>query len=178
MLADLRLACRALARARGFTFVAALTLALGIGATTAMFSVLNAVLLRPLPFPAPEQLVRLYQADPQFPDGIGTLSVADILAVRADRRALASFATFRVVADGFSYRAGGRADRVYGTRVSADFFGTLGVRPLLGRTFQAGDDAQGAAPVAVVGETFWRQRLGADPHVVGRSLTLDGRPVR
>jgi predicted permease len=177
MLADLRFALRTLARARGFALVAALTLTLGIGATTAMFGVLNAVLLRPLPFPAPEQLVRLYQADAQFPGGVGSLSVADVLALRADRRALAAFATFRVPADGFSFRAGDRAERVYGTRVSAEFFATLGVRPLLGRAFQAGDDAPGAAPLVVLSEAFWRRRLGSDPRVVGASLTLDGRPV-
>jgi putative ABC transport system permease protein len=174
---DLRYGARSLRRARGFTAVAVLTLALGVGATTAMFSVLDAVLLRPLPFPDPDRLVLLYQTNDASSEGLLSFSVSDFLALRGDGRVLGSVATFQTPADGFSYVAGDRAERVFGAVVSADFFTTLGVRPLLGRAFQPGDDAEGAPPTAVLGHAFWQRRLGGDPQVVGRSIRLDGRAV-
>lgn len=172
---DVRYGARSLRKAPGFTAIATLTLALGIGATTAMFSVLDAVLLRPLPFAQPEQLVRVFNTYGSTPGNLQSLSVADFLALRADTRVFSSIASFRLPNDGFSYVTGDRAERVYGTVVSANFFSTLGVRPLLGRAFQPGDDADGAPPLAVLSYSFWRQRLGSDPQVVGKSLNFQGR---
>ncbi|MGI8499045.1 MAG: ADOP family duplicated permease [Gemmatimonadaceae bacterium] len=174
---DVRYGARALRKAPGFTAVATLTLALGIGATTAMFSVLDGVLLRPLPFPEPEQLVRLYGTYGKAAAGRLSFSAADFLAIRDDGRALSSIATYQTSSDGFSFVSGDRAERVFGTVVSADFFKTLGVRPLLGRTFQGGDDAEGAPPTVVLSHGFWQRRLGGDAGIVGKQLNIQGRPV-
>lgn len=174
---DVRYGSRALRRAPGFTAVATLTLALGIGATTAMFSVLNAVLLRPLPFPDPQNLVRLYQTYDKAEGGIGSFSVAEFLELRANGRAFSSLATYKTPRDGFSLVVGDRADRVFGTVVSADFFSTLGVSPMLGRAFQTGDDVEGAPATVVLSHGFWKRRLAGDSSIVGKQLTIEGGPV-
>jgi putative ABC transport system permease protein len=173
---DVRYGARSLRKAPGFTTIATITLALGIGATTAMFSVLDAVLLRPLPFAHPEQLVRVFNTYGS-PTNLQSLSAVDFLALRADSRAFSSIASFRLPNDGFSYVDGDRAQRVYGAVVSAEFFSTLGVRAMLGRTFQTGDDADGAPPTAVLSNAFWRQRLGSDPAIIGKSINVQGRPT-
>lgn len=174
---DVRYGARSLRKAPGFTTIATITLALGIGATTAMFSVLDAVLLRPLPFAHPEQLVRVFATYGSTPENLQSLSVADFLALRADTRAFSSIASFRVPGDGFSYVAADRPERVYGSIVSANFFSTLGVQPVIGRGFRSGDDADGAPPLAVLSDAFWRRRLGSDPAVIGKSLNIQGRPT-
>ncbi|HEY2898602.1 MAG TPA: ABC transporter permease, partial [Gemmatimonadaceae bacterium] len=166
-----------LRKAPGFTIIATITLALGIGATTAMFSVLDAVLLRPLPFAQPQQLVRVFATYGSISGNLQSLSVADFLALRADTRAFSSIASFRVPNDGFSYVAADRPERVYGSIVSANFFSTLGVAPKIGRGFRSGDDAQGAPPLVVLSDAFWRRRLGGDPAVIGKALNIQGRPV-
>lgn len=174
---DVRYGARSLRRAPGFTTVATITLALGIGATTAMFSVLDAVLLRPLPFAHPDQLVRVFATYGSTPGTLQSLSVADFLALRDDARAFSSIASFRVPSDGFSYLAADRPERVYGSIVSADFFSTLGVQPAIGRAFRSGDDTQGAPPLVVLSDAFWRRRLGSDRAVIGKSLEIQGRPT-
>ncbi len=174
---DIRFGARSLRRTPGFTVLAALTLALGIGATTAMFGVLNAVLLRPLPFPHPENLVRLYATYDKAPGGVGSFSIADFLQVRDDGRGYSSIATSETPQDGFSILLGDRAERVFGTIVSADFFSTLGVHPLLGRGFERGDDAPGVPPTVVLSYGFWQRRLGADPAILGRHLEIQGTPA-
>jgi predicted permease len=174
---DVRYGARSLRKAPGFTTVATITLALGIGATTAMFSVLDAVLLRPLPFVQPQQLVRLFNTYGANAENLQSLSVVDFLALRADTRVYSSVASFRLPNDGFSYVTGDRAERVYGAVVSSGFFSTLGVRPLLGRVFQDGDDAAVAPPTAVLSFSFWRQHLGGDPAIVGKSVNIQGRPT-
>lgn len=175
-LRDLRYGARSLRKAPGFTVIATITLALGIGATTAMFSVLDAVLLRPLPFAQPEQLVRVFNTYGSS-NSLQSLSVADFLALRTDTRAFTSVASFRLPNDGFSYVAGDRPERVYGSIVSASFFSTLGVTPQLGHGFQSGDDADGAPPLVVLSDGFWRRRLGSDPEILGKSLNIQGRPT-
>ena len=174
---DFRYGSRSLRNAPGFTTIAIITLALGIGATTAMFSVLDAVLLRPLPFAQPQQLVRIFNTYGTNANNLQSLSVADFLALRADTRAYTSIASFRIPNDGFSYVAADRAERVYGTVVSSGFFTTLGIHPLIGRVFQDGDDAQGAPPTAIVSFAFWRQRLGGDPAIIGTAINIQGRPT-
>ncbi|MEP7065460.1 MAG: ABC transporter permease [Gemmatimonadota bacterium] len=174
---DVRYGARSLRRAPGFTAIATITLALGIGATTAMFSVLDAVLLRPLPFAKPQQLVRVFAMYGGTTGAPGSLSVADFLALRADTRAFSSVASFRLPNEGFSYVAGDRAQRVYGAIVSANFFSTLGVQAALGRGFRSGDDGDGAPPLVVLSDAFWRRRLGADPGIIGKSLNVQGRPT-
>jgi putative ABC transport system permease protein len=174
---DVRYGIRALRNAPGFTAVAIVTLALGIGATTAMFTVFSAVLLRPLPFPQPEHLVRVYQTNDKAEGGIGSLSMADYRELRQDDRVFSSIATYMVPSDGFSLVVGNRPERVFGTVVGASFFTTLGIRPLLGSVFRPGDDAQGAPALAVLSYGFWQGRLGGDPAIVGKQLSVEGAPV-
>jgi predicted permease len=166
--ADVRYALRGLRRSPGFALTAALTLALGIGATSAVFSAVHAVLLAPLPYPAPERLVRVHM---QFsPRNRGGISDVDWLAIRDQQRGFESAALYR--GGGAAASIGGRAEWVSTGRVTADFFRTLGVTLARGRGFQKGDDAPGAPPVVVVSEGFWRRHFGeGDP--VGRTLVLD-----
>ncbi len=119
---DIRYGTRSLRKAPGFAAIATITLALGIGATTAMFSVLDAVLLRPLPFAHPEQLVRVFTTYGSSADNLSSLSAADFLALRADTRAFASIATFKVPKDGFSYVSGGPAGACLRQRREREIF--------------------------------------------------------
>jgi len=167
LLQDLRYALRQLARNRGFTIVAVLTLTLGIGANTAIFSVIRGVLLRPLPFPEPEKLML----------GVGVIgdrragvTAPDFVDWRVQSRTLdlAALDTYNANLTGID-----EPERVTAGRVSANYFATLGVRPELGRVFTADEDREGAAHVVMLSEAFWRNRLGGDSAVLGRTVTLD-----
>jgi putative ABC transport system permease protein len=172
MSSDLRFALRQLRKSPGFTFVAVLTLALGIGANTAIFSVVNAVLLRPLPYKDSEHLLRLSIVFQQLgPEG-STLSPSDFLDFRAQNRAF-QFAAFED--SSFNFTGDQTPEEIPGALATADFFSTLGVPPLLGRGFLPNEDKPGAERVVVLCEGFWRNRFNADPHIIGRSITLDGR---
>jgi putative ABC transport system permease protein len=174
---DLRYAGRALRKNPGFAAVVVLTLALGIGANAAIFSVVNAVLLRPLPFDRPDELVRVFQTYSKIPGGIEGLSPADFYFLRNENQSFTNAAVYQVPSDGFVFVDGDRAAQVHGAQVTAEFFTVLGVKPLLGRTFLPGEDAPNATPKAVVGHSFWQTRLHGDPRVIGRSLRLGGRDV-
>jgi putative ABC transport system permease protein len=175
---DVRYGARMLRKHPAVTAIIVLTLALGIGVNVAIFSVANAVLLRPLPFADPDRLVRLYTANPMMPGGRQSLSAGDFLTLREQARSLAGIAIFRLSPDGFAYRASDRTEQVQGVLASAQFFSVLGAQPLLGRTFQAGDDVPGAEPVVVISHRFWQQRLQADPQAIGRAISLDGASWR
>jgi hypothetical protein len=169
LLLDLRYAVRSLRKNPGFTAAALLTLGLGIGANVAIFSVVNAVLLRPLPFPSPERLVMVWGLHPQI--GRESASLPDFLDWRAQGTSfehLAALANTR-----FTFTGTGEPEMVRGAFVTADFFTTLGVLPLRGRTFAAGEDSRAADRVVVLGEGFWRRRFGGDPGVVGRQIRLN-----
>jgi len=163
---DLRYAVRVLRRAPAFTTVAVLALALGIGANSAIFSVVHAVVLRPLPFADEGALVSVWD---------GGHSRAEFVAVRDRVRSLASSAAYM---PGWDFTLGGDGDgepeRVVSALVSADFFATLGVVPAAGRFLQAGEDLPGAEPVVVLSDQLWRRRYGADPSLVGRTIAVDG----
>jgi putative ABC transport system permease protein len=174
---DLRYTGRSLRKNPGFAAVVVLTLALGIGANAAIFSVVNAVLLRPLPFDQPDSIVRIFQTYSKSPGGIEGVSPADFYFMRNEAQAFSHVAVYQVPTDGFVFVDGDRAAQVYGAQVSADFFAVLGVRALLGRTFLSGDDAPGSTPKAVVGYAFWQTHLHGDPQVIGRSLRLGGHDV-
>ena len=167
---DLRHALRTLRNSPGFAVVAILTLALGIGANTALFSVINGVLLNPLPYPQPAQLAAVYGSTP----GVyrGPITYLNFLDWQRDNRTLSSMAMYRY--QDYSLTGHGEGERVSGFMVSADFFSTLAVQPVLGRTFRPDDDRVGAAPVVILSGGFWRRRFGASPQILGKILTLNG----
>jgi predicted permease len=170
---DVRHGLRTLAKSPGFTAAVVLTLALGIGANTAVFSVVNGVLLRPLPYPGSEQLVILRQAVPGA--GIEDLgfSVKEVEDFRDQNRTLEEVIEYHSMS--FTLLGGSEPRRVRTGVVSARFFDVLGVKPHLGRTFQAGEDAHGADPVLVLSHEYWREGLGADPEVLGRRFEMNDR---
>jgi predicted permease len=165
---DIRYALRQLNRSRGFAVVAILTLALGIGANTAIFSVIDSILLEPLPFPHQDRLVQIAGGDHTGPFPKGW--------VREYQRRVHSFASVSgfSLSQEYNVEAAGTSDREFGRAVSANLFETLGVRPELGRFFNASEESLGQDRVIVLSDGFWRQHFGADPNVVGRTMLLDG----
>src|SRR5271169_870957 len=167
---DIRYALRTLAKSPGFTAVALLTLALAIGANTALFSVVNGVLLNPLPYPHPEQLITIHESKPNF--DTGSISYPNFLDWQKDNHTLSSMAVSRSYS--FSLTGLGDAEQISAQFVTSEFFPILGVSPVTGRTFLLADDQIGAAPVALISTGFWKRKFGSVPDVVGKSLTLDG----
>ncbi|HEU0078584.1 MAG TPA: ABC transporter permease, partial [Longimicrobiaceae bacterium] len=175
LLQDLRFALRTLAKSPGFTLAAALTLALGIGANTTLFSVVNAVLLRPPPHVAqPERLVSVYTSDYSGP-AFGSSSYPDYLDFRAQTAVFEGVAAFMPRPVGVA--VGERLERAGAEVVSEDYFRVLGVRPRLGRFFTAEEGKPGAAPAVVVSHDLWRRLLGGAPDVVGRTLRVNSHPM-
>jgi hypothetical protein len=169
---DVRYAIRLLITRPGFTAVALLTLAVGIGATTAIFTVVHAVLLRPLPFPDADRL--MYVRMEGRKGGIFPLSDADFLAWRGQNRTADAIAVFN--SGGVTLTGDGAPERLTSAMVTDRFFDVLGAGPLLGRALQDGDDKPGAVKTAVLSHPFWVRRFHADPGVVGRAIALDGEP--
>jgi predicted permease len=168
---DLRFALRALARSPGFTAIAVLTLALGIGANSAIFSVVNAVLLRPLPFHEPAELVRVYHL---WNGSRELLSPANVADAREQTRTLGELSYYREGSITLTNR--GEAARLEAVRVSEGFFEVLRVAPALGRTFTAEENLPGNHRVVVLSDALWRQRFGADQGTVGTTITLNAEP--
>jgi len=171
-LQDIRYAVRILAQSPGFTSIAILTLALGIGANTALFSVVNGVLLNPLPYPQPDRLVALYSRTSTFAQA--SISYLNFLDWQRNNRSLASIAAYR--SDDFNLIGSGEPERVRTEMISADFFSILGVTPLMGRDFTAQDDHAGAAPVVILSEGFWKRKLGGSQQILGQPIILNGTP--
>jgi putative ABC transport system permease protein len=167
---DLRFSVRTLAKNRAFTAVTAITLALAIGANTAIFSVVRAVLLKDLPYPHPETLVRLIEH--QTHEGDVMLSYPDYLDWLQQSTAFAAMALYHF--DDYNLTGFDEPVRLRGLQVSASFFATTGLAPALGRAFTAAEDRPGGAPVVMLTQALWRSRFGADPRVLGRALTLNG----
>ena len=167
---DVRLAARRLGRTPGFTLLALVTLALGIGANTALFSVVHAVLLKPLPFAEPDRLYWVWSrhtSTDRYP-----FSLPEFCDYRDRNRTLGALAGF---ANWTGNLAGeGTTERIPGLRVSGNFFEMLGVAPALGRTLRAADDEPGREKVVVLSHGLWQRRFGGDPAVVGRAVTLNG----
>jgi len=159
-----------LLKSPGFTAVAVLTLALGIGANTAIFSVVNAVLLRPLPYPESSRLVLLGEASEQIPDM--SIAMANFNDWRAQNTVFENMAAYQ--GDNTVLTGRGEPERLRLRRITAGFFPTLRVQPILGRALAASDDKVGAQPVVLLGEGFWQRRFGGDHEVIGRQLILDG----
>ena len=171
---DIRHGARMLLKNPGFTAVAVLTLALGIGANAAIFSIVNAFLLRPLPVYQPEQLVHVANSHPENlePHRISYLDYQDY---RAQSDAFTDLAAYKIDFVGMS--ADGRADRVFAAFVTGNYFSMLGVEPAEGRLILPGEGKNpGADPVVVLGNEYWRKRFGGDPSVVGKAITVNGHP--
>jgi predicted permease len=174
VLQDIRYALRTLAKSPGFTTAVVVTLALGIGANTAIFSVFYGVLLRPLPYAEPDRLVGLAET---YPGGRGGLDVTypEFRYLEDHSSAFERLAVSTEV--GFNVFTGDVAERVDGLRVSRDYFAMFGARPELGRDFLAEEDQQGGASVVILSHGYWVRRFGGDARVVGRAITLDGQPT-
>ncbi|HXW55614.1 MAG TPA: ABC transporter permease [Candidatus Cybelea sp.] len=168
---DIRYAVRVLSKAPGFTAVVVLTLAFGIGANTALFSVVNGVLLNPLPYPHSEQLVTIHESKPNF--NTGSISYPNFLDWQKDTHTVSAMAVTRRYS--FNLTGLGEAEGVSAQFVTSDFFPIFGVKPVTGRIFERGDDERGAAPVALISGGFWKRKFGAAPDAVGKTLNLDGR---
>jgi len=175
---DLRYGARMLLKRPGFTLIAVLTLALGIGANTAIFSVVNATLLRPLPFQQPERLALFWGSKPRTNMPQLPLSLPNFNDVRAQCQSCESLSAWTIGHSNLTQAnpaQGAEPERVQYAIVSADFFATLGVQPLLGRSFRAEEDNPGNASAVIVSHSLWQRRLGADPAFIGKTITLDGR---
>lgn len=170
---DLRLAARQLVRVPGFTLLALLTLGLGIGANSSMFSVLNGVLLQPLPYANLDRLDRLWRATPQFREG--NFSSADYVALRDAEAAYGEFAAYRPRPASLS-DPDAPAELASAAHASANFFDLLGVRPELGRAFRPDEAAPGRDKVVLLSQRVWRQRYAARPDILGRTIRIDGEP--
>lgn len=173
LLRDIRYAIRSLLKHPGFTLMAVITLALGIGANTAIFSVCNAVLLRPLPFRESERLVMVWNKGAEAAGGDRTpLALADVLDWRAQNRSFESVGAFQNTF--YNYTSGEVPERVRAAGVTANFFSLLGVQVQLGRDFLADDERSGAQRVALLSDHFWRTHFGADPQVLGKTIRISG----
>ena len=168
---DLRYAIRMMAKRPGFTVTAALTLALGIGANTTIFSAVNAVLLRPLPFPESEQIVDL--SETYKPDGFGSVSVPYFEDWKNQNTVFTGMAAYSFRS--FNLEGGDVPQRVPGIQVSANYFDVLGVKPILGRTFLPGEDVAGRENVVVIGDDLWRRNFAANPDIINQTIPLNGK---
>ncbi|HET7840545.1 MAG TPA: ABC transporter permease, partial [Terriglobia bacterium] len=168
---DLKYGFRMLAKNPGFTAIAVVTLALGIGANTAIFSVVNGVLLNPMPYQEPDRLVALYSKTPEFEHS--SISYPNFLDWVRENRSFSSLAAYRH--DSFSLTGMGEPERVSVEMISANFFPLLGVSPVIGRTFSAEEDQLGAAPVVMISGGLWKRKFASSPDAVGQPLTLDGK---
>jgi len=170
LIQDLKYAARVLLKSPGFVLIAVLTLALGIGANTALFSVVNGVLLRPLPFPRPNELVVLSEKTANFDSS--SISYPNFLDWQRSNSSFASLAAYR--SDDFSITGSGEAERVRVGMISAGFFEILGVSPARGRLFTADEDHLSAAPVVVISAGLWQRKFGSAPDIVGKRITMNG----
>jgi putative ABC transport system permease protein len=170
MMQDLRIGWRALRSQPGFTLVAVLTLALGIGAATLIFSVVNAVLLRPLSFPNSQNLLRVEERHGQV--GTSNLTYASFLDLGAETSSIERLAAARFTTTNLT--DGGDPESISSLLVSTGYFSTLGISPIIGRAFLAEDDQPGSARVVIISHGLWQRRFGADPNVIGRTIKADG----
>jgi len=174
LMQDIRYGARTLAKNPGFTIVAVLTLALGIGANTAIFSVVENVLLRPLPYTEPGRLVEIWNTyPPQVPRA--ALSPGDYADWRQEAKSFSEMGAYTNVSHGFNLTGEGDSRRVLAGYASSSFFPMLGVRVVAGRSFVAEEDHAGSAPVILLSHRLWQGQFGGDPRVVGHTVGLDNR---
>jgi predicted permease len=168
---DLRYGIRLLAKSPGFSLIAILTLALGIGANTAIFSVVNGILLNPLPFHDPEQLVSMFQEIRNFKNA--SISYPNFTDWRRMNTTFTSMAAYR--STGFNLVGMGEPERLHGAMISAGFFEILGVNPLMGRTFSQDEDRLGANPTVMITEGLWKRKFGARKDIIGQRMIMDDK---
>src|SRR5262245_33083817 len=171
---DLRFGARMLLKKPGFTSIAVITLALGIGANTAIFSVVYAVLLRPLPFPEQERLVVAWEKDLTTNNPFVELAVAEVGDWQAQNHSFTSLALMPTTVYGYGYTLTDRGDPIQleSSRVTGRFFGALGAQAALGRVFDENDDRVNGAKVVVLSDQLWRERFNADPKIIGQTIML------
>ena len=167
---DLLYGCRSLRKSPSFAAAAILTLALGIGANTAIFSVVSGVLLNPLPYPQPDRLVCLFEEIPNFKNG--SISYPNFLDWQRMNRSFSAIAAYGSTA--YNLSGEGEPEHLQGEMISAGFFEMFGVKPVIGRTFNKDDDRLGAAPVAMISEGLWKLKFGSSRDIIGRRLVMDG----
>jgi predicted permease len=168
---DVAYGFRVLRKQPGFALITILTLALGIGANTGLFSIVNSVLLTPLPFPQSGELVVVDESKANFEQG--SISYPNFRDWQRDNKTFAALAIARQ--RGFSLTGAGEAERIHGDYVSSDFFSILGIKPVLGRLFAPGEDEIGRAPIVLISSGLWARQFASRPDVLGKSVTLDGR---
>lgn len=173
---DVRFGFRTLRKTPGFTAIAIITLALGIGANTAIFSVVQSVLLRTLPYSHPESLVEIWNTYPNF-QPVG-LSAGDYLDFHRAAKSFSAMGSYYQVPQGFNLTGIGEPERVQTSTASFDLFSTLGIRAVVGRTFLPEEDQVHGPAVVLLSHAFWQRRFGADPAAVGRDVSLDGQKYR
>jgi predicted permease len=169
---DVRFGVRTLRKNAGFSAVAILTLALGIGANTALFSIVNGVLLNPLPYPQAGELVSINGKTPGA--NAGPITYLNFLDWQRESKTFSSMAMYRN--QDFNFSGADVAERVSGYMISADFFSTLRVNPILGRSFRPEEDQVGAGPVVILSEGFWKRKFGSSPGILGKPVILNGTP--
>jgi len=170
LLLDLRYAFRVLTRSPAFMAIAVLTLALGIGANTSLITVVNGVLLNPLAYPHSDQLVAIYERIAGYDSA--PIEYLNFLDWQRDSRSFASMAAYRN--EDYNFIGNGEGERLSGYMISAGFFNTLGVAPVLGRTFRVEDDQLGAAPAVILSGGFWKRKFGSSPDIIGKPIILNG----
>src|SRR6267143_2811088 len=168
---DIRFAFRMLSNSRGFAAIAVLTLALGIGANTALFSVVNGVLLNPLPFSNPDELYAAYTKTAAFEQG--SITYPNFLDWQKQNHSFSVLSAFR--ADDYNLTGSGEPERLHAHMISAEFFPTLGLNPLVGRNFHPEEDRAGAGPVAILGDGLWKRKFASSLEVLGKNITLNGK---
>jgi putative ABC transport system permease protein len=171
---DVKYGVRTLRKSPGYTVVAVLTLALGIGANTVIFSVINTTLLRPLPFKDAKQLVMIFRTDQQDRNDMGIDSKPDFDDYVGQADAFSSSALFDASRNGYNFAEGTRPERLQGVRITANFFKTFGVEPMLGREFLKSEEPQGADHEVVLSYRIWQRRYASDPDIIGKSVRIDG----
>jgi predicted permease len=175
LLQDLRFALRQLRKSPGFTLTAVVTLALGIGANTAVFSIVYGVVFRPLPYPQPQQIVQLTESSPRGSDE-EDVNYEELQFLEQRSSAFQFLAGYTV--QGYNLGAGNKTERVKGLPASAEYFHVLGIKPLLGRDFLPEENRGAGAHVAILSYGTWKRQTGGDPEIIGRNITLDGEFFR
>jgi putative ABC transport system permease protein len=170
-LQDVRYGVRTMLRGRGVTLMAALSLTLGIGANTAIFSIVNAVLIRPLPYPQPDQLVRIYEKSPR--SALASVSYPNFLDWRQQSQSFEGMSVF--IYQGFTITGAQGPERAQGQMISANLFSVLGVQPAIGRGMLPEEDKPGAPSVVVVSHGLWQSRFGGDPNFLGKPININGK---